>query len=163
MKKLMLIFSMITACGFLLFATTVSAQSKPNFSGDWKLNVEKSDHLDGNAQAEPYVQKIKHQEPNIHITFLVKGTVTGEFSFTTDGKETANKAAANEEMDSGIDTGAWDGNTLVRTMKAKLKNGLSVTERNRMSLSDDGKTLIIQRHYSTELSEGDLKFVFDRQ
>lgn len=162
MKKTLMILSVLTACGCLLFDSTVSAQSKPNFSGNWKLNVEKSDHRDG-APVELFLQKIEHQEPNIHITFLVKGTVTGEFSFTTDGKETANKAAANEEIESGIDTGAWDGNTLVRTLKAKLKTGLSLTERDRMSLSDDGKTLILLRHYSTPLSEGEIKFVFDKQ
>lgn len=162
MKNRTMIFTVLTTCGFLLFAAAVSAQSKPNFSGTWKLNVEKNDHRDG-APLEPYVQKIEHQEPNIHITFLVNGSVTGEISFTTDGKESVNKAPANDEVDSGIDTVTWDGKTLVRTLKAKQKVGLSLTERTRMSLSDDGKTLTFQRHYKTELSEGDIKLVFDKE
>src|SRR5258708_28702041 len=73
----------------LLAATATAQQSKPNFSGKWQLNNEKSQLAAGKASAVNLT--IEQKAPSIHILKTVKSangneSVT-EFTCTTDCKD----------------------------------------------------------------------------
>lgn len=151
----------IYAVSLLLpYIVAVAAQSRPNFTGTWKLNVDKSD-VEG-FSPQSFVLEIVHKEP--HVRSIAAITQEGkeaksEVNFTTDGKDTVNKTPDGE----GTDKARWEGNVLVRDTQGKLSNGLSLTQRDKYTLSEDGKTMTIARHYATEISEGNLRFVFEKQ
>src|SRR5262249_42597032 len=87
------------------------AMAKTNFSGEWKMNAEKSDFGPMPAP-EKMSQKVEHADPNLKITSNqvgAQGEVTLETKYTTDGKECINTIRGNEMKS----TAKWDGETLV--------------------------------------------------
>jgi hypothetical protein len=123
-KKLLL------ALTLLLAAVALSAQDKPNLSGTWELNVEKS-NLDG-APITKLVVKVDHKDPV--LTYTATGTAGGEdFSetetFTTDGKP-ANDSHGN------VTRVHWDGPSLVFESE-----GAQGTDSGRLTISSDGKSM----------------------
>ena len=69
------------------------ADSKPDFSGDWKLNVEKS-NFGPMPGPESSTRKIVHKDPEVAVTTTQtggpQGDMTTDIKFTTDGKEATN-------------------------------------------------------------------------
>ena len=60
------VLGFVLALGVMLAVATVDAQSKPNFTGDWKMNLVKSDF--GAAPApDTMTRKIVHAEPALTI------------------------------------------------------------------------------------------------
>jgi len=83
-----------------LFAMTflaAQARAATNFSGEWKLNLAKSDYGPIQQFAPEFmVRTIKHAEPALHISTHQKGAqgeVTTELNYTTDGKPAENKSS----------------------------------------------------------------------
>jgi hypothetical protein len=136
------------------------AHAKPNFTGEWTINLEKSDF--GQLPA-PYkfVRKIEHNEPNLKIVTDQSGE-RGEFTtvttYTTDGKECINVVRGSEVKS----TAEWDGDTLVinGTMD---RQGLEITYQEKMALSEDGKTQIVTAHFSSEMGEADITIALDKK
>lgn len=147
-------------------AATAAAQ--PNLSGAWKLNVTKSDF----GQVPPPNSDIDiiQQTPTaitiatandsddtgkqvyilpIPIGATEASTPAGDFSTADDFKITASKAQ-------------WQGATLVVDQKMNYK-GSAGTIHSVYTLSADGKTLTRQTHYSLDLGEFDVTYVFDKQ
>jgi hypothetical protein len=115
----------------VLGAVALSAASKPDFSGTWKLNVEKSD-LAG-APITAVVVQIQHKDPD--FKFTAKATVDGQDydegeALTTDGKPVP-------DSHGGTVKAHWDGDALV--MEGASPDGNSGYT-SRMTLSADGKT-----------------------
>jgi len=78
--------------GLVCCLVLAQAQSKPNFTGTWKVNNSKSDFGPMPAP-QSSTSKIDHKEPSLRIaTTWVgdQGERTFEFSYTTDGKENTN-------------------------------------------------------------------------
>ena len=123
----------------------VQAQAKSDFSGTWKLNVTKSD-FGPMPPPETGVQKITHQDPtikaNISTTGGPQGDMTYDINYSTDGKESVNKVGDNEFKS----TANWEGDELVINTKGSF-GGNDFTSKDRWTLSADGKTLTIARHY----------------
>ena len=143
---------------FLLFAA--AAQAKPNFSGDWKMVPSKSDFGQMPAPSS-IVQKISHNEPELKVTSTQvseNGESTNNLTYTTDGKECANKSRRGETKS----TLKWDGDTLVIESKADFQ-GTAVTIAAKWTLSEDGKTLTVNTHFSSPMGDGDVKTVFEKQ
>jgi hypothetical protein len=90
---------------------------------------------------------------------MMNGQVFEDDSFTTDGKEILMKTDQAE----GITKGRWEGTTLVIDYKLKLINGLTLIKQDKMTLSEDGKILIIVQHYSTEAGDRHTKLILERQ
>ena len=114
-----------------LSATVLSAQSKPNFSGTWELNLGES-NLDG-APITTLAVQIEHEDPVLRYT--AKGTAGGQDfeeteTFTTDGKPGHDSRGA-------VVTTHWEGNTLVTV--ATTVDGHPYYEM-RMMLAADGKS-----------------------
>jgi hypothetical protein len=144
----------------VLSVGALSAQSKPNFSGEWKLAPAKSDFGMMPAPSSG-VQKITHNDPQLKVVNTQtgeQGTNTTDSSYTTDGKVCVNQG----RMGDTKSTLKWDGNALVIETKADFQ-GTAVTITNRWILSDDGKVLTVNMHFSTPMGEGDAKMVYDKQ
>jgi hypothetical protein len=126
LTKLILFLSMIFA------AAVLSAESKPNFTGTWKLNLAKSDM--GGAPVEALTVEVDHHDPVFKYT--AKGSASGQAfeeteSLTTDGKPGQDSKGATV-------TTRWEGESLVSEAIGGDGNVMYVT---RLSMSEDGKTV----------------------
>lgn len=142
------------------FAASMVAQTKPNFSGTWKLNVAKSDF--GVLPApDNRTDIIDHNEPAIKINTnaeSAQGKQTANINYTTDGKEVTNQIGPREVKS----TVTWEGANLVVNSKLSF-NDQDVTIKNVWTLSEDGKTLTENAHLASPMGETDQKLVFDKQ
>ena len=135
----------------VLGALTLSAQSKPNFSGTWELNVAKSDL--GGAPISKLTVQMDHQGPVLKYT--AEAIVNGE-SFTesgtidTDGKTTADSRGGQVKAH-------WDGEALVIVTTDSAGNLLDTA---RMALSSDGK--VVTREYDRQTDQQKRHEVFDK-
>jgi hypothetical protein len=116
---------------FLLLTAVSSAQTHPNFSGTWKLNVEKSDM--GTSGVTALLVDVNHKDPA--LSYTVKGTAGGQDfeeseSLTTDGKPSRDSHGATVKAH-------WEGATLVAEGSADDGTTVYVA---RITPSDDGKT-----------------------
>jgi hypothetical protein len=118
----------------LILASTifVSAATKPNFSGTWKLNVAKSDL--GGAPIDALVVEVDHKEPI--FKYVATGSANGQpFQeqelLTTDGKP-------GQDSHGATVTTKWDGDSLVT--QAAGGDGGPLYE-SRISLAADRKTI----------------------
>jgi hypothetical protein len=116
-----------------LCASIASAQTKPDFSGTWKMNREKSKFERGGPDA--ILIKIDHKEPAFAENWTVS-TPDGERSlqakYTTDGKETEQEVMGRMAKTSA----KWDGDALV--IEFKSEEGFF---KRKITLSADGKTI----------------------
>src|ERR1039458_4402351 len=130
--------AIVAALSVTAFATSMLAQSKPNYSGTWKLNIAKCDF--GPLPApDSRTDVITHNDPALKIDVDTKGgqgDFAGTLNYTTDGKEATNKMGPREVKS----TLGWEGNHLVVNSKLTY-NDAEVTIKSVWTLSDDGKTL----------------------
>jgi hypothetical protein len=144
----------------ILMLAALPALAKANFSGDWKLNVSKSEFGQMPAPSS-MVQKMTHDEPNLKVS--VKQTSDmGEFAFdssyTTDGKESTNTIMDNPSKS----VVTWDGDTLLIETKGKFGDS-EFKMNDKWTASADGKVLTINRHFASSFGEGDQKMVLEKQ
>jgi hypothetical protein len=123
----------------MLLAFAFAAQTRPDFSGVWQLNLTKST-LRGPAPKE-ILTKIQHREPILTQTILVVAADGGEqeltFTYDTTGTESTNVTMAGGE---GQSRAHWNGAELV------IDSVLRTSSRtfhfsDHWSLSADGQTL----------------------
>ncbi|NWF82509.1 MAG: hypothetical protein HXY18_01615 [Bryobacteraceae bacterium] len=144
---------------FLLLAGGV-AQPEVSFAGDWKLNTSKSDFGQFPAPAA-MSHKNTHEEPSLKVAVKMStdnGDFDWESAYKTDGTETTNQFGPNEMKSKA----AWEGKVLVITTKASFGD-TELTMVDKWSLSADGKTLTIQRHWTSSRGEMDQKLVLEKQ
>lgn len=144
------------------------AAAQPNLSGAWKLNVAKSEFgqvpppnsdfeiIQQTATAINIATANDSDDTGKQIYILPipigateTSTPAGNFSAADDFKITASKAQ-------------WQAATLVVDQKMNYK-GSAGTIHSVYTLSADGKTLTSQTHYSLDLGEFDVTYVFDKQ
>ena len=80
-----------SAFAVLALAASLAAQSKPNFSGTWKLNVAKSD-FGVLPPSNGRTDIIDHQDPNLKDTVsddAAQGQQNYTLAMTTDGVSTS--------------------------------------------------------------------------
>ena len=148
------------AFAVLALAASLAAQSKPNFSGTWKLNVAKSD-FGVLPPSNGRTDIIDHQDPNLKDTVsddAAQGQQNYTLSMTTDGKEAINKPGGLEMKN----VATWDGGNLVVNTKLQFQ-GSDVTIKTSWALSADGKTLTESAHLESQMGETDQKLVFEKQ
>jgi hypothetical protein len=138
-----------------------SAADKPNFSGEWKLNAAKSNFGPLPAPAT-YTRKVTHVEPSITVEDTQTGTPAGDqhdtHTYTTDGKEIAFQSNG-ADVKSAI---TWDGDALLINSKASVQ-GTDILIKDKIALSDDGKTMTDAIHIGSPQGELDMTIVFDKQ
>jgi hypothetical protein len=139
-------------------AGTAAAAEKPNFSGEWKMNAAKT-NFGPLPPPTSIVRKVTHAEPALSIVEEQQGdlgTQNTTRKYTTDGKETSFEANGAEVKGSAV----WDGNVIVVTSSVDAV-GLKFIDR--MTLSDDGRTLTSIVHVASPQGELDITIVFDKQ
>lgn len=131
---------------------------RPDFSGEWKMNLAKSDFADVPPPTGG-TRKIEHHEPSLTIVDVQTGggnPGTTTRTVTTDGK---NNTCEMQGMHTACKA-EWDGDGIILTTSiASFKVAIS----DRMSLSDDGKTLTSETLVLSPQLNTVIKIVFDRQ
>jgi hypothetical protein len=148
------------ALAALLCAGFAQAADKPDFSGEWKCNIAKSDFGPMPNKPEKITRAVTHKDPNIQYqsTFVgQQGEMKTEFKCTTDGKECINKFFNSE----GASKMTWDGSKLVAKSKREFQgNELSITET--WELSGDGKVLTVTSSMTSSMGDFVMKTVFEK-
>jgi hypothetical protein len=150
------LLSSLTA--LVCFAGAASAADKPNFSGDWKMNVAQSNFgaLPGPSSI---ARKITHAEPSLIIVEQQEGGLgdqTTTRKYTTDGSDMSFESGGAVVKGNA----AWEGDALILTSTV---DAMSVKFTDKMTLSGDGRLLISAVHISSPQGDLDIMIVFDRQ
>ena len=128
MKSLMITVFAIAA------ATMTTAGDKPDFSGTWKVDLEKS-AMGPLAGPTSIIRRIDQKDSTITDQQSISGPdMILTFKYSTDGKETANSFMGTDYTSKA----GWEGQTLVIHNNVDGGKGKST---NKWSLSADGKTL----------------------
>ena len=160
----------LSTAALLAFATAPAlAQAKPDFSGSWKLNVEKSDPMGGGGGGGGGGGMMRDAVTTITQTATELTVVTkfGENSRTAtyklDGSESVNPGMRGGETKSKA---KWDGATLVLEHVRNMSgpNGdMQMTSKEVRSLSADGKTMTVVTTSQGPNGEMTRKMVYDKQ
>ncbi len=137
------------------------AADKPNFSGEWKLNAAKSNFGPLPAPAT-YTRKITHAEPSITVEDTQTGGAQGDqhdtHTYTTDGKEISFQSNG-ADVKSAL---SWDGDALLINSKASVQ-GTDILIKDKIALSDEGKTMTDTIHIGSPQGELEMSIVFEKQ
>jgi len=155
MKTLMSTLFVIAAA-----AGMAMAADKPDLSGDWKMDVDKSQF----GPIPPYTSmtcKIDHKDPDLTIVQTSSGAQGDQvlnLKYSTDGKETTNSLMGNDAKSKA----AWEGKTLVVNSNLDA-GGATIKFISKYSLSDDGKTLTQGLNISAPQGEFEMTYVLVKQ
>ena len=146
----------------LVFGLGTAMAARPNYTGEWKLNAEKSDF----GMAPPISQradKIVHNDPSLQITraqTIAGGAGTSTYDCTTDGKDcTISVTGAAIKLSGAF---KWVDDALTFDGKGAYNGGdLSIHEK--WGLSADGKTITIQRQLTVSEGEVGQTLVLEKQ
>jgi hypothetical protein len=146
------------AAGIVLIASAM--QAAPNLSGEWKLNLSKSNY-DSFPAPLAATRRIVHDGVKLSLTTVQKGPkgeVTSQLNYTTDGTESVNPSPAGESKGSA----QWVGDKLMIESSREIQ-GTALKQKEIWTLSGDGKSLTIDAHVSLPNGEFDVKQVFEKQ
>jgi hypothetical protein len=158
MKKSVVV---IAALAMAFLATGLQA-AQPDFTGEWKLNVAKSEYPPVVPAPEVMTRKIKHADPSLAISTYQKGPSgesTTELKYTTDGKEATNKMQGNDVKG----TAKWEGDLLVIDSVREIQGAGELKFHEAWSLTEGGKVYKIATHIVAPQGEFDISLVFDKQ
>lgn len=144
----------------LLLAGALAAQDKPNFSGNWKLDLAKSDF--GTFPApEKASLKVDHQDPKLNVVSSATsdmGDQNVDLKLMTDGTETTNEVMGMPVKSKG----KWDGRAVILESKFTMDSG-DVAIVDRWTLSDDGKALTLDRKWTGSAGDTTQKLVHTKE
>lgn len=138
----------------------LSAQT-PNFSGEWKMDIARSDF--GRFPAPAQLTRTIHQNgPSLQIDTYQKGRqgeVRSELKYSTDGKECVNHMQGGDAKG----TARYQGASLV-IESTRDYQGTEIRSKETWTLSDGGKVLTILNHVAiAQQGEADTKLVLNKQ
>ena len=142
-----------------LAAGGASTQNRPNFSGDWTLNLAKSTIATSGIEAGTV--RIEHKDPafSFQRTFTTKdGPDESRWELTTDGKEQV-RTSGNITRRSRL---YWESDTLVLDEKAEM-SGRTATNVVHYRLENGGAVLVARETEITPRFRHDNVWVFDRK
>ena len=145
----------------ILLCTVIAASAeKPDFSGTWVLNLEKT-RLQSFRGLESGEIVIEHAEPRFrfHRAFVIKGkTDSTSWQLTTDGREVVVEEGGITRKSRLV----WDGNALVLDERLTAKGG-EATNRVRYRLLDGGRTLVAEERFRGSRLSYDNLWVADKR
>ena len=144
----------------LLLLLTASMFAATDFSGDWKLDASKSDFGPMPAP-DKLIMKIEHKDPDLKVSTeqaSQQGEMKMDSVYTTDGKVSKNKMRGSE----ATSTTKWDGDALLMVTKADFQ-GNEIKLNDKWTLTDGGKTLVIERKIEAPQGEFEVKQVLTKQ
>ena len=152
----------LAAVFFLAGAMTVIAQQKPDFSGEWKLNVQASTLSPIVAPAaQSGVLRIEHHEPRFTAqqTIVLDGKpFESKFELLSDGREVVTDGGGRRIAS----TLRWDGDALVVTWQIHGPDD-EMTISFRYELQDGGRRLRAAEQLRGGGRDQDNLWVFERQ
>src|SRR5690242_9781375 len=116
-----------------MFCNQAVAQTRPNFSGTWKQNMEKT------PTKSSWLNKIEQQDATLKVTTTTVGD-RGERTYDRTyviGKE---EKTQDHEGDQFVTNVKWEGNALVFETVEK-EHDSTLTSKEIWTVSEDGKTL----------------------
>jgi hypothetical protein len=145
----------------LAAAFGIAQSAHPDFSGDWKMNIVKTDF--GPLPAPSMLNRtIKHADPVLEYTQHLKGQqgeTDSKIRYTTDGKPCVNTLNGGEAKGAA----RWQGDNLLIEYTRDFQ-GTQISSKETWALSEDGKTLTINSHVSVpQQGEYNLKLVLEKQ
>jgi hypothetical protein len=156
-KKSLILFAAVAI--FLLWQAPARA-SNPNLSGEWKLNLAKSDY--GKFPAPIGVTRKIDDDGSKLVSITTQkgaqGEVTSKLTYTTDGKESVNEVAGAQAKG----TAQWIGGMLIIESSREFQ-GATLKQKEIWRLSPDGKVLTVDARVSIPNGEFDVKQIFDKQ
>ena len=150
------------------------AQGKPDFSGSWKLNADKSDPAPqtggGGGGQRPggggmgRATELTITQTATKITIDQKmGDRSRTVSYNLDGSESKNPGMRDNEM---VTKSHWDGTTLVtegdNTVKSPMGE-MNIKSKELRTLSADGKEMTVVSTVISPRGENTRKTVYDKQ
>ena len=149
--------------GILLLSLAVVAQDKPNFSGRWLLEIEKSDfsHF---PVPDAQTNVIEHKGSNIKVTQTIRvasmpgGEASSERHYTTDGKESVNRLGPRDAKS----TVKWDGNKMIIITMLETPDGTGEIEES-WELTGGGKQMAVSRDFKEPDGGGVQRLLFKKQ
>jgi hypothetical protein len=141
-------------------ANMAVAADKPDFSGDWKMDADKST-FGPLPPPTSLTRKIDHKDPAITISTAQSGPQGDQnttMKYSTDGKETTNSMMGNDVKSKA----SWEGKTLV-VISSLDAGGQVVKLTDKMTLADDGKTLTDILSINSPAGDFDLTVVLVKQ
>lgn len=136
------------------------ASAQPNFTGEWKMNPERSNFAPL-PQPERMVRKITQHDSHLKIRttqFGQQREIVTDLAYTTDGAECKNTIRGQ------VFTGSarWDGDALLIESKREVQ-GMEIVQRENWTLSADRRTLTIANHVETPQGAFDITIVLEKQ
>jgi len=141
--------------------TAAHALEKPDFSGNWVFNAEKS-KLQIQVKLESAMFTIDHKEPDFRFSrvFVVDGRPDSfSYALRTDGNEQV-KTEGGRTTHSRL---FWDGDVLVFDVRIVLTDGREATNVVRYSLRDNGSTFVAEEKFRGPVLKYDNLWVADRK
>jgi len=158
--------AVVTLAAFATIGIAQTApQSKPNFAGTWKLNLQKSDLGQMAPDSETYT--VVQTADQIAITVATAGQF-GKFNYAfaakldgTDTPTAADAFPADAIFRILTSKAEWKDNSLVITQSTSFQDAKG-TIVSTFTLSDDGKTLTKTTHIVFDQGAFDTKSVYDK-
>jgi hypothetical protein len=152
-----MIYKHFLALALIAIATAGWAAAKPNFTGEWQLNLSKSNY---GALPPPtsMLRKITHAEPSLEIVDDQNG---GRRAGVSARKYVTSGSATIFEVNGAAVQGsaAWEGNSLIVTTTVDT---VGLVFKDKMSLSADGKQLTSEVQIESSRGPAQVTLVFDR-
>ena len=142
-----------------LLVAAAGAQTRPDLTGTWKQNMEKSPTK--SSWLKSYVNKIELQDTNLKVTTTTAGD-RGERTYDRSyviGKEQKSQDREGDQFTTNV---KWEGNALVFETVEKEHDAV-LTSREVWTLSDEGKTLTKNIHRSGPRGDSDQQYILEKQ
>ena len=153
------LFLLLLTAAIVSFCIDLRAQTKPNFSGEWTMVLDKSDFGPMPAPSA-VVRTVTHTEPDIKVVTKQttdQGETTTTLVLSTDEKPHTNTVQGNQMTS----VAKWDGTAI--TVKSSLSmQGVDIGIDERWELSDAGKTLTVTRKFATPDGDVSTKIVYTK-
>jgi len=141
-------------------ATSAPAWAAPDFSGNWKINIGKSNF--GQFPAPDKMErKITHEDPTLKMTTTQsgqQGETTTDITYKTDGSESVNTVRGAQAKA----VAKWDGDALTVVSKREVQ-GMEITQNERWTLGEAGKVLTIANKITTPQGDFEITVVMEKQ
>lgn len=151
----------VTILAFVVVAALATpASAKPDFSGNWKLVADQSD-FGPMPPPEKFEQTVAHKDPEMKVSVTQagqQGEMKVDVAYNTEGKETSNeiRGAAVKSI------AKWEGEALLIESKLDFQ-GNEVKLSDKWTLSEDGKSLTMNRKINSPQGEFEMKMVLSKQ
>jgi hypothetical protein len=141
-----------------LLAVPVVAVDHPDITGTWALDAAKSDFGQGPAPSD-LVFKITAQAEEFTVEQSGGGQPDMSLHFNTSGKEVTNDVPGGKMTS----THRWEGQALVGDVKFVTEDGSTITFKDHISYSPDGKVMTLKRAASGPMGDFQMTMVMNRK